>query len=202
MTPLFDKPRLTRIVEWLTIQGDISFFVETGTDVGETCLVAASLFEKVFTVENDRDKFAQFYKRMYNPPRRSLPIVPIYGDSSVKLRDVILPALKKSPAVFWLDCHQRTAPAGSPILRELDVIRAWGGPAILLIDDYLLFSLQSEDPLQQIGWPSAREIFDKLGGMQRMCMEDVIVAVNPSFMSLHDLMTGHLENVMGATRFD
>lgn len=202
MSSLFEKPRLTRIVEWIATQGGVPFFVETGTDVGETCLVAADFFEKVFTVENDRDKFIKFYKRMYNPSRRSLPVLSIYGDSPATLRDVILPALKMSPAVFWLDCHQRAAPAGSPILRELDVIRAWGGPAILLIDDYFLFSLQPEDTSQQIGWPAVRQIFDKLKGMQRMCLEDVIVAVSPSFMSLHDLVTGHLENVMGSTRFD
>lgn len=113
-------------------------FVETGTDNGETAILATQYFTQVYTIELDETKYKKCLDKFSLYPSITI----IWGDSGEKLGDIVDRLNSKS--VFFLDAHYDGVGSNSalgdewiPISRELDAIKK--SPIkdhIIIIDDF------------------------------------------------------------------
>jgi hypothetical protein len=131
------------IIDWMaeidTTPNDFPVFIETGTFLGETTEMAASIFRKVYTIEVDSN--------LYNNALGILPqlgIHTLYGDS-LKVFPKILPNISDN-IVFWLDGHYSGYGTGHgeydfPALYECELIDKYlqSNQAFIMIDDVRLF---------------------------------------------------------------
>lgn len=93
---------------------------------------------------------------------RALGITEVWCGDSGDLMPHVLHGVNE-PALFWLDAHEWVGPEfgenpkSSPLLAELDAIKAWpfARQSVILIDDVRQFA---DSPLAQPGWPSTAEI--------------------------------------------
>jgi hypothetical protein len=133
-------------------------FVETGTFAGGMIDAVRARFDRVVSIELDPGWHSRAVERFRADPGITL----LQGDSGVRLREV-LDALTE-PALFWLDAHYSgpvTARGAldSPIVRELDAIRAHGVRGhVVLIDDMRDF--QGRD-----GYPTVDEVLRWVRGV-------------------------------------
>lgn len=137
-------------------------FVETGTGSGQTAAVAASIFERVHTVELSEDLY-----RRFNPmaPRN---VQTYCGESPKVLRGLERAVSGKQP-VLWLDAHwsgegYAKGPENCPLLTELAAIATWQTkPPVILMDD-MRYCAPSETPVfpgsPTDGFPSLAAIQD------------------------------------------
>ena len=109
-------------------------FVETGTFAGGMIDAVRARFDRVFSIELDPGWHARARARFHADARITL----LLGDSGVVLPEVLKDLAE--PALFWLDAHY-SGPAtargmlDSPIVQELEAIRAHGSTHVVLIDD-------------------------------------------------------------------
>lgn len=112
--------------------------VETGTYMGETTFACEPLFEKVYTIEVDK----QLYETVSRGYRGS-KVTFLHGDSALVLVD-LLPTIDK-PAIFFLDGHwssgnTRKGAKDCPLMEEVSHIATlFRHDGIIIIDDYRLF---------------------------------------------------------------
>jgi hypothetical protein len=128
------------------------WFIETGTDLGDTLNFASGVFDFSVSIERDPYKYRDAIHRFRQVRNVSL----LFGDSAQVLR-LLLGEWKVPPAVFWLDAHTDS----SPILEELLVILAadWEQKPTILIDDIEQFG-----GMQCPQWPKREEIDALLAG--------------------------------------
>jgi len=195
MLLLKDRPTMADAVRWLVTEGKADTFVETGTGKGDTALWAGHIFSRVYTIEEDLETFRTFFFRRTGErfqrakvKNRDLPITQLFGDSRSVLPENVFPSLEGHTPVFWLDAHRVTEPTGSPVLAEVTLIREWGKPCVILIDDYTLFTLQPKDKKEQSGWPNVFEILKLLKGLDVRICDDIIVAVDLSACTAKDII--------------
>ena len=125
-------------------------FVETGTFAGGMIDAVRSRFDRIVSIELDPGWHARALARFRDDARVTL----LCGDSGVRLPEVL--AGLTEPALFWLDAHY-SGPAtargavDTPIVRELEAIRAHGLDHVVLIDDIRDF--RGTD-----GYPTAEEL--------------------------------------------
>jgi hypothetical protein len=131
------------IIDWMAEidknPNDFPVFIETGTFLGETTQMAASIFKKVYTIEVD--------ERLYNNALftlSQLDIGVINGDS-LNVFPELLPKISDS-IVFWLDGHYSGQGTGYgkydfPALQECELIdnHLQSKEAFIMIDDVRLF---------------------------------------------------------------
>lgn len=148
-------------------------FVETGTFAGGMIDAVRSQFDRVVSIELDPGWHARAVARFGSDPRITL----LRGDSGLLLPQVI--AGLTGPALFWLDAHY-SGPAtargtlDSPIVRELEAIRAHGAGHVVLIDDIRDFNGQG-------GYPTAEELV----GWIRAAAPDSVVEVRDDILRWH-----------------
>ena len=141
-------------------------FIETGTFAGGMIDAVRSRFDRVVSIELDPGWHGRAVERFRADPGITL----LQGDSGVRLQEV-LDALTE-PALFWLDAHYSgpvTARGAldSPIVRELDAIRAHGVRGhVVLIDDMRDF--QGRD-----GYPTVDEVLGWIRGVDPVSVVEV-----------------------------
>jgi hypothetical protein len=122
----------------------VDTFIETGTFLGDTALVAAKIFDNVHTVELSPEiasKAAQRLKPWNN--------VVVYQGESGEILNQLLPKCNGKNVLFYLDAHYSAHYGGfhtakgyayTPILRELKALAAAENMhGVILIDDLRLF---------------------------------------------------------------
>jgi hypothetical protein len=131
------------IINWLSEIGktpkEFPVFIETGTFLGETTQMAATIFDKVFTIEVD--------DKLYNNAAAYLPqfgIEVIKGDS-LNIFPTLIPKISDN-IIFWLDGHYSGYGTGYgqydfPALQECEMIDKYlqSKEAFIMIDDVRLF---------------------------------------------------------------
>jgi len=160
--------------------GRARVFVETGTHIGKTTKIAASLgFDRVYTIEL-AEHFYKAAERMFSgtPNVRC-----IFGDSTEKLGE-ILEELNET-AVFWLDGHwsQGDTACGDkavPLYEELRVIGEHHiKNHIILVDDLRLMG-NPDEPIKD--WQSI-----SLDSVKERCLQ-----INPEYKFSFE--NGHVPN--------
>jgi hypothetical protein len=131
------KEPVATLVRQLAADGSLETFVETGTYRGETTAFAASLFQRVVTLEIRQD----FQDEAKANCREFSNIEFVLGDSANKL-DAVVEALE-GPALFWLDAHSGGGYFGAddyrPVLAELAGITKSTFENVVIIDDARAF---------------------------------------------------------------
>lgn len=118
---------------------NIESFVETGTYLGDTTILASQIFDKVHTVELSPELFAKASNRFAEIQNISL----YCGDSGETLKKLIPGTTGR--VFFYLDGHYSghiTAKGSldTPLLKELQSIKEANKPdSVILIDDIRLF---------------------------------------------------------------
>lgn len=120
-------------------KSDYSFFVETGTYMGETILRFIDDFEKSYTIELSEELFNQFNKKDYNRDK----LKSILGDSSKKIKEVIDEI--SGNTIFFLDghfsqCGTAKGDKDVPLCEELTIINDYfKHECLIIVDDLRLF---------------------------------------------------------------
>ena len=141
-------------------------FVETGTYRGATVAALFDRFERVYTIELDRELWQHAQKRFARHPH----VLVIQGNSG----DVLLSVLAgvSDQCLFWLDGHfsgDETARGGedTPIVAELNIIRSHQrNDHVILIDDARMF--RGAD-----GYPALDRLFTLLKEINSAYIVDV-----------------------------
>ena len=145
-------------------------FIETGTYLGDTTLLASDLFRAVVSVENSPQYFEQAQEACLDRPNIFL----ILGDSKDELPEIARAI--KQPVIVWLDAHMmrgsKSKPGDSPVLEELEALQPAKHNVYVMIDDASIYASG------RTGWPSLDEVKDKLGETHNVSVvEDVIVGI-------------------------
>lgn len=133
--PSIDKSFLEKLQNDFT---KYPILVETGTHQGETTFACEPYFEKIYTIEIDKNTYTNVSSKY---TRSKIDF--ILGDSSDIFR-TLLPQVN-APAIFFLDGHWSGGGTGRgakdcPLVEEVSLISTlFQHEAILIIDDYRLF---------------------------------------------------------------
>lgn len=188
------KPNMTERSERLKLElkdlDSISYFVETGTNVGQTAEWASIYFENVTTIEFEEQIYEQAIARRGDIDNIDFRC----GNSKNELKSV-LDRLKER-AIIYLDAHRwekweksldaadkdTTEKPLCPLSDELAVICADDLNHIIFIDDSRFFT-NPEYTYFYESWPSIQEIIHTVESADRdyyvMIYEDEIVAIPP-----------------------
>lgn len=117
------------------------YFIETGTYLGETTMLAANVFENVFSIEASPKLFLRAAQRLRTVRRPHF----LLGDTRHVL-PLLIEAIN-GPIVFYLDAHwfkQTDEPVtkrfGFPLFDELDIIvEKQKDECIIIVDDVHAF---------------------------------------------------------------
>jgi len=126
----------------------IKYFVETGTYMGDTTLMAAKHYEHVHTIEIHEGLYEQSKQRAVDEGVANVTFH--LGDSIAILPEIV--SKVKEGAVFFIDAHISGIDSGwngvnrVPIMEELDIILSCEiGPSIIIIDDLRLWKQKTWD---------------------------------------------------------
>lgn len=121
---------------------NIKYFVETGTYKADTTILAAGLYDHVYTTEIHSGLHADAIDRAKQIGVDNITF--LLGDSIQLLPDIV-PRVQEG-AIFFLDAHISGSDSGwngthrVPILEELDIILSHRvGPSVFIIDDLRLW---------------------------------------------------------------
>ena len=145
----------------------VSNFVETGTYKGDTSLMAAEHFDKVFTMEIVEDLYRGSMERA---AREGVTNVSFHLGDSLEVLPKILPQVEDG-AVFFIDAHQSGPDTGNnqkhlvPLFEELDLILSRDlGPSVFIFDDVRFWEGQRQ-PAWDWAHISVKKILDKFEGL-------------------------------------
>lgn len=130
-----------------------TWFVETGTFMGDTTYSMKDIFKRLDTIELDEKLAVRARKRFKNYSN----ICVWQGDSGREIHKILTLMPSDITALFWLDGHfsggvTAKAATNTPISAELDYIFKHSKSHVILIDDARLFISQEED------YPSFEEL--------------------------------------------
>ncbi len=135
------SPQLIKsLVDIIHVSGEETLFLESGTYLGGTVEALKKYFDKVYSIELDKD----LYQRAQQRFAKEKNITILQGDAGQKIKEV-LKNIKKANIIFWLDGHysgEGTARGNinTPIVAELQAIAQHDkGQKIILVDDIRLF---------------------------------------------------------------
>jgi len=181
----------SNLLDLLASSGQFGNFVETGTFNGDTALLAASRFSKVWTVESSKSLYAELIHKFKNVTNVTWEC----AESPAWLRQFRTRALDGG-TVYWLDAHwcgsegTDSDKAQCPLLDELDAIGSLNSNDLILIDDARLYSAKPPPPHISSDWPKFSEV---LHGIRRLSREheirivnDIIIAFDPSLVKVID----------------
>lgn len=136
-------------------------FVETGTFKGATAERAASMFDRVFTIEGS----PAYYEEASTKLARFPNVECLLGDSRLALKEV-LDRMGKVATLFWLDAHWMPGSFGEaaecPVLEEIQIILHNADDCIILVDDARLFLAPPPRPHKADNWPSMDAVLQAL----------------------------------------
>lgn len=179
--PKLTIEKLNIIVEKLNeIHDEYTFFLETGTLVGETTLNVQPYFEKVYTIELSERYYNYFndvkiqnnYDNIFN----------YFGDSSVVISKIIESLEKKDKVIFWLDGHWSSGDTAKgekdcPLIEEcksIDLLYK-SNKGIILIDDYRLFGTNIDQDWSSITTENILKCFNNFKIIQYFVYDDVLI---------------------------
>jgi len=152
-----------RLTLWLRDEAAKKDFIETGTYLAGTALWAAQHFDRVITIEADRQLYEAARKRL-----ASYTNVDVRLGRSQDVLAALVPKLSR-PALMWLDAHWcggDVAVAGEseecPLLEEIATIDAGRMQHLILIDDARFFLNPPSPPHKRDHWPSAGAVIEQL----------------------------------------
>lgn len=124
----------------------MKYFVETGTFFGDMVEAMKPVFEKLISIELDKDLFEKA-KQRFSADKK----VQILNGDSGKLMPEVLASFGGKNAVFWLDGHYSSGitakgDLNTPIYQELKAIFGDSGKHAVLIDDARLFVGKEDYP--------------------------------------------------------
>lgn len=136
---------------------EIKNFVETGTYQGGTTFWAATVFNKVYTIEIDENTSRNTQQKNQNLTNIDFKI----GDSRSILPQVV--AELQGNSIFWLDGHYSGPGTGGvdqecPIMEELECLKSLTNP-VIFIDDARCFLGRPLPPHKPDNWPPIDVIF-------------------------------------------
>lgn len=121
-------PEVAPFFAFLKKSYKIDIVVETGTFQGGTTVLFSLLFDQVHTIEADKTNFANAAARLQN-----MSNVHCYFGSSDVVLGSLLPALKGSRILFYLDAHWM---ADWPLLNEIgEIAKTHKDNCIIVVDD-------------------------------------------------------------------
>jgi hypothetical protein len=135
-----------KIIREFSNNNNLKTLVETGTYRGDMVEAMKKYFNKIYSIELDKELYRKAKNRFNNQKKISIK----QGDSSNVLKNII--PLLSEPAIFWLDGHYSAGVTAkgekeTPILEELNVILNESRLShILLIDDARLFGVDRNYP--------------------------------------------------------
>jgi len=161
---------------------DLDYFIETGTNDGETTWFLKDEFTELHTIELGHRQWKAAKQRFRGEPHVHCH----HGDSAKVLPEVLRGLL--GPALIWLDGHYSgpgTAQGGenTPAIKELEAIIADGRPHVVLIDDARCFGGGAHNPIggtpaydHYSTWPTLDELRDvaEAGGYSWTVEDDII----------------------------
>lgn len=121
------------------------YFVETGTEYGDTAKWASGVFPQVVTVEASPEHYALSGGMLAGCGN----VRRVFGDSTLMLRQVDEWVPPGEPAMFYLDTHWSTGPIDdayygrntpNPLMRELGMLRNRIGVNYIFVDDVRMFA--------------------------------------------------------------
>jgi hypothetical protein len=137
--PSIDKDFLIKLKDDYT---KYPCFIETGTFCGDTICSMEPYFDKLYTIEFS-EKYYNISKNKYNGDKIEF----ILGDSSIVFQSLLQNITDK--CIFFLDGHWSSGDTGKgekdcPLYEEITCINnLFTNEAIIIIDDYRLFGLNS-----------------------------------------------------------
>lgn len=148
----------------------ITNFIETGTYKGDTSLMAAEHFDKVFTMEIVEELYKGSKERAAKEGVKNISFY--LGDSLVCLPK-ILPEVKEG-AVFFIDAHQSGPDTSNnkkqlvPLFEELDIILSEElGPSVFIFDDVRFWEGQ-KNPAWDWAHISDKKILERFEGKKHV----------------------------------
>lgn len=161
---------------------DLKVLVETGTFRAGSTLLVAPHFERVYSIEGDRNRFEKTQAGLGN--KRPLNALFIYGDSRHELARTLVKA--NAPCLLWLDAHwcgggaveAHTLGDECPLREELLAINVskYARQHVILIDDARLFLAPPPYPHDPAQWMTYAEIEAMLAPRRVYVENDVIYA--------------------------
>ena len=205
------RPNIQRDAERLILdireEFDVPYFVETGTNVGQTAEWASEHFDQVITIEMDDD----LYEQARDQRGHIENIEFVKGKSQEELRTIV-PELD-STAVFHLDAHcggKWAATAGEsrerelppcPVLEEIETLADSEHTHYVFIDDARVFTSPRREPFDMDAWPNIQAVIHKLEavdpGYEVLIYKDEIIAVPPDGV---DFVRGRVREFKSAPR--
>ena len=144
--PTLLKDDLKNILDSFKIKKEnYSYFIETGTYMGETILRFINDFKKSYTIELSDELYKNFNKNDYDRDK----LKSILGDSSKMIKEVI-DELDNS-AIFFLDGHYSSCNTARgykdvPLYEELKTINDYFKyESLIIIDDLRLFGTNNTE---------------------------------------------------------
>jgi hypothetical protein len=135
-----------KIVKQYAKDFNLKILLETGTYLGSMVDASKDDFEKIFSIELDKNLFIKAKKKF----RQHKNIQILNGDSSKVLKKILINVNK--PCLFWLDAHYSKGITArgkkeTPVLEELNYIfKHPVGNHVILIDDARLFKGKNDYP--------------------------------------------------------
>ena len=126
----------------------IKYFVETGTYIGDTTMMAAKHYKHVHTIEIHETLHEQSKNRA---KEEGVENITFHLGDSLEILPKIIPEVKEG-AVYFLDAHISGSDSSwngtlrVPIMEELDIILLHKiGPSVIIIDDLRLWKQKTWD---------------------------------------------------------
>jgi hypothetical protein len=124
--------RVKKVIELVDVFSP-DYIIETGTFIGSTTPLLATLFDApVITIELN-ERLAKRNKLLFSRLYPSLNINQIVGNSSIELTNILNTISSDKKIFVYLDAHWFDY---LPTTDELNTLVAWGGEFIALIDDF------------------------------------------------------------------
>ena len=139
--PSLEKSLIDKCLNQINkIHQDFPVFVESGTFMGETTLLASTIFTNVYSIELDLTLYNNAISLFVDKNNVSI----LFGDTIKVLPNILSKEFKNS--IFWLDGHN-SGPGTAvgeidfPALQECEIIDQYfkGEEGLILIDDVRLF---------------------------------------------------------------
>lgn len=142
---------------------DLNIFVETGTEFGTMIKMIGDNFDKIYTIELNKDLYNKAVQLFKGKEHIKL----IQGDSSTEIHKILLEL--KEPALFWLDAHGPGSmtvrnPQHCPVEKELEAIFAHHVKRhVILVDDARHFDRESISIIKRLAKKNNKKVEIKDG---------------------------------------
>lgn len=125
---------LLSVVDNIVVQGEIDYFVETGTNVGATLSYFAKRFPSVQCYSCEPDHYAYTLAVTNTSGLSNVHIYNLTSQEFLKILIVDAPDIKIRSTLFWVDAHGYGF--SWPLKKEVEFISSTLKKSYMLIDDF------------------------------------------------------------------